>query len=82
MQFCSLIENSIRFVSLNELENENYSEIYSTIVKMRELTLASLLQKLSNLTNLPEKEILENRKNPDDKRIKEIKIAPPFLRIK
>jgi hypothetical protein len=81
-----LIENSIRFVSLNELnrlfENENHTESFQSIVKRRELTLASLLQKLSNITNLPEKEILENRKNPDDKRIKEIKISPSFLRIK
>jgi hypothetical protein len=81
-----LIENEMRFVSLNELnrlfENENHTESFPSIVKRRELTLASLLQKLSNLTNFPEKEILENRKNPDDKRIKEIKIAPPFLRIK
>jgi len=81
-----LIENSMRFVSLNELnhlfENENHTESFPSIVKRRELTLSSLLQKLSNLTNLPEKEILENRKNPDDKRIKEIKISPPFLRIK
>jgi hypothetical protein len=81
-----LIENEMRFVSLNELnrlfENENNTESFQSIIKRRELTLASLLQKLGNLTNLPKKELLVNRKNPDDKRIKEIKIAPSFFRIK
>ncbi len=81
-----LIENEMRYISLNEVnrlfENENHTESFPSIVKRRELTLASLLQKLSNLTNIPEREILENRKNPDDKRIKEIKISPSFLRKK
>jgi hypothetical protein len=81
-----LIENAIRFVPLNELnhlfENGNNAENFSSIVKRREITLGSLLQKLSVLTKFPEKELLINRKNPDDKRIKEIRIAPSFLRIK
>jgi hypothetical protein len=81
-----LIENAMRFVSLNELnhlfENGNNAENFSAIVKRREITLASLLQKLSVLTKFPEKEMLLNRKNPEDKRIKEIRIAPSFLRIK
>ncbi len=45
-----LIENAIRFVSLNELnhlfENGNSAENFSAIVKRREITLASLLQKI------------------------------------
>lgn len=81
-----LIENAIRFVSLNELnhlfENGNSAENFSAIVKRREITLASLLQKLIVLTKIAEKELLINRKNPEDKRIKEIRIAPSFLRIK
>lgn len=81
-----LIENEMRFIALNELnhlfKNENNSENFSSIVKRREITLATLLQKLNNITKLSEKEILINRKNPEDKRIKEIKIAPAFLRIK
>jgi hypothetical protein len=63
-------------------ENGNNAENFSAIVKRREITLASLLQKLSVLTKFPEKEMLLNRKNPEDKRIKEIRIAPSFLRIK
>ncbi|MFM2367920.1 MAG: hypothetical protein RL619_216 [Bacteroidota bacterium] len=81
-----LIENAMRFVPLNELnhlfDNANNADNFSSIVKRRELTLAGLLQKLSNLTNIPEKELLMNRKNPDDKRIKEIRISPSFLKIK
>lgn len=81
-----LIENAVRFVPLNELnrlfENGNNAENFSSIVKRREITLATLLQKLSGLTKLPETELLINRKNPEDKRIKEIRIAPSFLRIK
>jgi hypothetical protein len=81
-----LIENAARFVPLNELnqlfEKGNNSENFSSIVKIRETTLATLLQKLSVLTTIPEEELLINRKNPEDKRIKEIRIDPSFLRIK
>jgi hypothetical protein len=81
-----LIENAARFATLNELnqlfEKGNNSENFSSIVKIRETTLATLLQKLSVLTTIPEEELLINRKNPEDKRIKEIRIDPSFLRIK
>lgn len=81
-----LIENAARFVPLNELnqlfEKGNNSENFSSIVKRREITLATLLQKLSVLTTIPGEELLINRKNPEDKRIKEIRIEPSFLRIK
>jgi hypothetical protein len=81
-----LIENAARFATLNELnqlfEKGNNSEKFSSIVKIRETTLATLLQKLSVLTTIPEEELLINRKNPEDKRIKEIRIDPSFLRIK
>ena len=81
-----LIENAARFVPLNELnqlfEKGNNSENFSSIVKIRETTLATLLQKLSVLTTIQGEELLINRKNPEDKRIKEIRIDPSFLRIK
>ena len=81
-----LIAKEAQFIPLNELnhlfENGNNTENFSSIVKRREIALTSLLQKLSILTNILEKEILLNRKNPDDKRIKEIRIAPSFVRIK
>lgn len=81
-----LIENAARFAPLNELnqlfEKGNNSENFSSIVKIRETTLATLLQKLSVLTTIQGEELLINRKNPEDKRIKEIRIDPSFLRIK
>jgi hypothetical protein len=81
-----LIENEMRFVPLNELnhlfENENNSENYLSIVKRRQLSLASLLKKLTTLTSVTDKEVFLDRKNPEDKRIKEIKISPSFLKIK
>lgn len=81
-----LADNALRFVSLNELnhlfENGNNAENFSSIVKRREITLADLLQKLSFITNIPEKKLLINRKNSEDKRIKEVRIAPSFLKIK
>jgi hypothetical protein len=81
-----LIENEMRFVALNELnhlfENENNLENYLSIVKRRQLSLTSLLKQLSTLTIIPEKDVFTNRQNPEDKRIKEIKISPSFLKIK
>ncbi|MGO4818944.1 hypothetical protein [Flavobacterium sp. W22_SRS_FP1] len=81
-----LIENEIQFVPLVELnhlfENKNNSENYMLIVKKRQLSLASLSKKLSTLSSVPEKEIFLDRKNPEDKRIKEIKISTSFLKIK
>jgi hypothetical protein len=81
-----LIATADRYTTLNELnhlfDNGNNSDNFSTIVKRREITLASLLQKLSVLTTIPEEAILIKRKNPEDKRIKEIKIAPSFIKIK
>jgi hypothetical protein len=76
----------MRFVALNELnhlfENENNLENYLSIVKRRQLSLTSLLKQLSTLTIIPEKDVFTNRQNPEDKRIKEIKISPSFLKIK
>ena len=76
----------MRFAPLNELnhlfENENNSENYLSIVKRRQLSLASLLKKLNTLTGVVDKEVFMDRKNPEDKRIKEIKISPSFLKIK
>jgi len=81
-----LIDNESRFVSLNELnrlfESGKSSETFASIVRRRELTLTGLLQKLSNLTNFPEKELIIYRKNLVDKRIKEIRFSPSFIKVK
>jgi hypothetical protein len=81
-----LIEHSDRYISISELnylfENENDIENYSSVVKKRQVSSAALLKKLNAITSVSENEILLNRKNPEDKRIKEIKIASSFLKIK
>lgn len=81
-----LIKNTSRFISLNELnqlfENSDQKESFGAIVKRRELSMSTLLSKLSLITNIAEKELLINRKNPNDKRIKEIKLDNSFIKIK
>lgn len=81
-----LIKNISRFISLNELnqlfENSDQKESFGAIVKRRELSMSTLLSKLSLITNIAEKELLINRKNPNDKRIKEIKLDNSFIKIK
>jgi hypothetical protein len=41
-----------------------------------------LFLKLTLITGLNENEFLISRKNPEDKRIREVKINPTFLKIK
>nr|WP_315184902.1 hypothetical protein [uncultured Flavobacterium sp.] len=81
-----LLQHEQRFVSLNELnhlfETEEQNENFTTIVKRREVSLSNLLSKLIFITTIAEKEIIESRKNPDDKRIKEIKLKKDFIRVK
>lgn len=81
-----LIENSNRFISLNELnrlfENSFVVENFSTTIKRRENTLNGLFIKLALITEIKESNILISRKNPDDKRIREIKLNPIYFKIK
>lgn len=81
-----LIENSNRFISLNELnklfENSLVVENFLTTIKRRENTLNGLFIKLALITEIKESNILISRKNPDDKRIREIKLNPIYFKIK
>lgn len=81
-----LIENSNRFISLNELnklfENNLLVENFATTIKRRENNVNGLFLKLTLITGKHENEFLINRKNPADKRIREIKLSPSFLKIK
>lgn len=81
-----LIENSNRFISLNELnklfENNLLVENIATTIKRRENSVNGLFLKLTLITGLNENEFLISRKNPEDKRIREVKINPTFLKIK
>lgn len=81
-----LIENSNRFISLNELnklfENSLIVENFLTTIKRRENTLNGLFIKLALITEIEENKIIISRKNPDDKRIREIKLNPIYFKIK
>ena len=80
-----LLEQNNQFVSLNNLnqlfENSNQPETISATVKRREQTVSRLLAKVSKITGIDEKELIVERKNSEDKRIKDLKILPNLLKI-
>lgn len=81
-----LVQNKNRYISLTELnhlfENEIQKESFLTVVKRREVALASLLAKLSFITSMDEQGILDYRRSANDKRVKEIKLKESFIKIK
>ncbi len=81
-----LVQNRQRFIPLNELnhlyENEIQIDNFTTVVKRRETALSNLLAKLVFITEKSEENILIYRKNPNDRRVKEIKLKEDFIKIK
>jgi hypothetical protein len=81
-----LAQNSSRFISLNDLnhifENEIKSDNFSSIIKRRELTMLKLLNKLQFILSISIDEIIIFRKNPKDKRLKEIKLKDFIITIR
>ena len=81
-----LIQNQGDYIPLNSLnfllEQEEIIENYSSTTKRRENTLNSVVTKLSLITGCNESEIIRYRKNPNDKRLKEIKLKDHFIRVK
>ena len=81
-----LVQNKQRFIPLNELnhlyENEIQMDNFTTVVKRREVALASLMAKLLFITESTEKDILVYRRSPNDKRMKEIKLRDRFIKVK
>ena len=79
-----LLEHLDQYVSLNELNQlfENYGgvETFSATIKRREQAVNSLLIKVSKLTGIDEKELALERKNAEDKRIKDIMLLPKLLK--
>ena len=79
-----LLEHLNQYVSLNELnqlfENNSIVETISATVKRREQAVNSLLIKVSKLTGIDEKELALERKNSEDKRIKDILLLPNLLK--
>ena len=81
-----LLEHQNQFVSLNELnqlfENNGSAESISATVKRREQAVNVLLTKVSKITGIDEKELAHERKNAEDKRIKDIMLLPNLLKLK
>ncbi len=79
-----LLEHLDQYVSLNELnqlfENKSGVETFSATIKRREQAVNSLLIKVSKLTGIDEKELALERKNSEDKRIKDIMLLPNLLK--
>ncbi len=81
-----LLANQHQFTALhalNELfEQNDLNENFTSTVKRRENTLTNLINKLCLITGCKENDIIEYRKNPNDKRVKEIKLIENFITIK
>lgn len=79
-----LLNNINQFVSLNQLnglfENPAQPETQSAIFKRREQAINGLLSKVSKLTGIPEEELLLERKNLEDKRLKDLLLLPKLLK--
>jgi hypothetical protein len=79
-----LMESNNQFRSLNDLNqlfvNKGQSESISAIVKRREQVVSSLLAKVSKITGIDEKELILERKNSEDKRIKDVLLLPFLLK--
>ena len=78
-----LLNHIDQFVSLNQLnelfENPTQPETLSAIIKRREQAINGLLNKVSKLTGVPEEELLLERKNLEDKRLKDIHLLPNLI---
>jgi hypothetical protein len=78
-----LLDHLNEFVSLNELnqlfERNNQFETISATVKRREQAVSSLLTKISKITGIEENKLLLERKNSEDKRIKDVLLLPNLL---
>jgi len=79
-----LLNNLNKFISLNELnqlfEKNNQFETISATVKRREQAVSSLLIKVSKITGIEEKKLILERRNIEDKRIKDILLLPYLLK--
>jgi hypothetical protein len=79
-----LLNHINEFISLNELnqlfERNNQFETISATVKRREQAVSSLLIKVSKITGIEEDKLLLERKNSEDKRIKDVLLLPNLLK--
>lgn len=79
-----LLEQNSQFISLNNLnqlfENNNQPETISATVKRREQVVFGLLVKVSKITGIEQQKLILERKNSEDKRIKDILLLPGLLK--
>jgi hypothetical protein len=79
-----LLNHIDQFVSLNQLnelfENPTQPETQSAIIKRREQAVNGLLNKVSKFTGISEEELLLERKNLEDKRLKDLLLLPQLLK--
>ena len=78
-----LLAHPNEYVSLNTLnglfENPKQTETVTAIIKRRELTVNSLIAKVALITEIDESELLLERKNAEDKRLKDVLLLPNLL---
>lgn len=78
-----LLAHPNEYVSLNTLnglfENPKQTETVTAIIKRRELTVNSLIAKVALITEIHESELLLERKNAEDKRLKDVLLLPNLL---
>ena len=79
-----LLDHPNEFVSLNQLnelfENSKQTESVTAIIKRRELTVNSLIAKVALITEIPESNLVLERKNAEDKRLKDVLLLPNLLK--
>lgn len=80
-----LLDKLDKYISLNEInqlfENNGNAETISAVVKRREQAISSLLTKVSKITGIEENKLILERKNSEDKRIKDILLLPNLLKM-
>jgi DNA-binding winged helix-turn-helix (wHTH) protein len=78
-----LLEHPNEYVSLNTLneifENSKQTESVTAIIKRRDLTVNSLIAKVALITEIPESNLVLERKNAEDKRLKDVLLLPNLL---
>jgi hypothetical protein len=81
-----LLEHPNEYVSLNSLnelfENAKQTETVTAIIKRRELAVNGLVAKVALITEIPETNLVLERKNAEDKRLKDILLLPNLLEMK
>jgi hypothetical protein len=78
-----LLKHPNLYVSLNTLnelfENTKQTETLTAVMKRRELAVNGLVAKVALITEMPESNLILERKNTEDKRLKDVLLLPNLL---